>query len=306
MSGLVSTGAVFATLQATLSDVITDDTDGVEGKVAFTKYLDVGTMKGAFADDAEFAGPQLVHEKPEGQPMDHSTIKQGALTRYMARVFAQEIDFTREVVDDCKYSQVLNAARLQKRAIWITADIDAALLLIRATTAGYVGGDGIVLASASHTLPHGGTFSNIMSTAMSPSRMAVNIAISALKKQTGHDGNISPLKAKKVLCPTEQWATWHEILLSPKAPEAGQFNAVNTVASYFNGVEDIVEIPYWNTTTTNWALKTDAENGLKWLWHTRPETNTWKDNSGVILCHSIYGRWSRGWTDPRGIYFVNA
>jgi hypothetical protein len=305
MSGLVSTSAVFATLQATLSEVIQDKTDGIEGKLAFTKYLDMGTMKGAFVDDAEFAGPLLVHEKPEGSAMDHSVIKQGALTRYMARTFAQQIDFTREVVDDCKYDQVLQAGRLQKRAIYITADIDAALMLVRATTAGYVGGDGQVLASASHTLPHGGTFSNIMATAMSPSRMAFNIAATTLKKQVGHDGNIAPLEPTKVLCPVEQIYTWEEIVLSPKAPEAGQFNAINTVNKHYGDIE-IVPIPYWNTTATNWALKTDAENGICWKWHTRPETNTWKDNSGVILCHSIYARWSRGWTDPRGIYFVNA
>ena len=36
--------------------------------------------------------------------------------------------------------------------------MDAALMLVRATNTGYPGGDTLPLASASHTLPHGGTF----------------------------------------------------------------------------------------------------------------------------------------------------
>ena len=306
MAGLVMLSAVFNLLQETISDIISDDSDGIEGRVAFPKYLDVGKMTGAYIDDAEYAGPGFVQEKPEGAPMSHATIRAGAQTRYMARTFAQQLDFTREVVSDCKYEQVIEATRLQKQAIWETADMDAALMLVRAVTAGYVGGDGLTLANAAHTLPAGGTYSNTMAVPMSPSRLAVNLALSTLKQMTSVSGFIGAIEGRKILCPTAQGFTWQGIVGSEKAPEPGQFNEINTVYRYFNGIEDIVEIPYWNTTTTNWAIKTSAKNGICWKWRERPETNTWKDNSGLILCHSIWARWSRGWSNARGIYFVNA
>ncbi len=72
--------------------------------------------------------------------------------------------------------------------------------------------------------------------------------------------------------------------------------------------ENITKVPvkYWNNTTTNWLLRTDAENGLTWFWRRKPKSNTWVTEDKTMMNYGITARWARGWTNPRGILFSNA
>lgn len=299
----ISTSVIADALKNTLDSIITDDSDGIESKAVFTKWCKIKSMEDHYEDDLEVGGPGLVSEKTEGAPMAAGTIKEGYLTRYLSRTFALKLIISQEAEEDNKYPKVIQAARRLKRSLWKTADIDATNMLVRMANTSYVGGDGKPLSSTTHSLPQGGTFSNKMATPMSPSRAAVIQSRTAVGKYPGHDGVTEGYELDMVLCPLDQWAVWDGLVLSEKAPEAGQFNEINVVNRL--GLK-VVPIKYWQNTSTNYVFTTDADNGLQFRWRVRPQTSTWKDNDPTLTNHSIRARWSRGWSDPRAVFCVEA
>lgn len=304
MAGTVTTSTIAHTLKRTLETIVDDKTDGMESDLVLKAWCDEDDMDDAFYDDLETGGPGLASEKIEAQEMTLGTIKEGALTRYMARTFAMKMSISQEAIEDTKYSRALQGARRIKRAIYKTADYDATFMLIRAFNSSYVGGDSQPLGSASHTLPQGGTFSNVFATNMSPSVQAVSVARSAVGKMLGHDGLIQGYELDKVVFPLEQQTVWEEILGSKMRPDAGNFAAINVA----NQKMDIKPVPvkYWSTTTTNYGFITSAENGLKWYWRIKPEGRSWVDNDQTTVKFAARARWARGWSDARGFFGCSA
>lgn len=299
----VFTGVIADALKETLDEIIDDPTDGYDRKAIFHKWCEEPEMSDHYEDDLEMGGPGLASEKTEGGEMASGTIREGYITRYIARTFALKMLITEEAMEDCKYDKVINAGRRLKRAMWKTVDIDATNMLVRAFNTSYVGGDGQPLGSASHTLPNGGTWSNVMATPMSPSRASFIIARSQVMKYPGHDGTIEGADIKAVLHPTEQWAVWEGLVKSTKAPEPGSFNEVN-VANIHDF--ELIPIKYWTNTTTNYCYQTDVDNGLQLRWRRKPRSRSWVENNEEVMLHGISSRWARGWSDPRCVLAVQA
>lgn len=298
----VFTGTIPNALKNTLNAIVDDDTDGIEANAQFTKWAEIKSQEDNYEDDLETGGPGLASEKAEGAEIATGTIREGFLTRYIARTFGLKLIISEEALEDNKYPKVIQAARRLKRALWKTADIDCTMMLVRATSSSYVGGDGVSLASSSHTLPSGGTWSNTMATPFSPSRAAMIIATSQVRKYPGHDGITEGCQPKRILCPLEQWAVWDGLINSTKAPESNT-NEINVV----NKLDlEVVPLKFWSNTTTNWALQTDCDNGLQFRWRRRPRNRSWVDNDHENMKYSISARWSRGWSDARSILFSNA
>jgi hypothetical protein len=291
------------TLKRTLNKIIDDDTDGISANMQFNKYCDEVPMEDAYEDDLETAGPGLASDTPEGTEIPLGTIREGAMTRYIARKWALKLTISEEMMEDGKYPDAIKAGRRLKLALAQTKEVDHALMLVRAENTAYIGGDGQPLASASHTLPQGGTFSNTMATPMTPSRAAVTVARAAIRTLPGHNGIRTSRKAVAVLCPVEQESTWEELLYSDKAPDPGNFAAINIVQRM---KLELIPVLQWTNTTTNWALRTDADNGLSSRSRRKARARTWTENDYEIMKHSISERWARGWSDPRGIYWVGA
>lgn len=300
---MLSTADIFRLLKPFIETVVTDDMDGVQGKVAFTKYMNVDTMDDAYVDDTEIAGTRLLAEKSEGAEMQLDHVKMGNLKRYTARTYALKVVLTKEAQEDNKYMEAIPVARMLKKSAWVTADVFSALILARATNTSYLGGDSQPLASASHTMPHGGTFSNTMATPMSPSVAALMQVRSALSQMPGVNGIISPVMAEKVVFPIVQQSIWDILLGSEKSPEAGNFTAINV--AYQMGLEK-VPVHHWTNTTTEWGVVTDQDDGLKFKWRKKPEGSTWMDNDNTTIKFGIRARWDGGWTNARGYYHVAA
>jgi len=296
-------GNVYNAFKETLDNVIDDSTDGIESSADFVKWCEVGTMKDAFVDDLEMGGPGYAYEKTEGQDISSGDIKEGYMTRYWARTFGLRIQVSEETSEDVKYDKVLMAGKRAKRALWKTADVEATNMLQRATNTAFVGGDGQPLASASHSLPNGGTFSNQMATPLSASRAAMISAVTSIRKMVGHDGTIEGYEPKAILCPIDQWATWQSITQSKISPEAGNFSEINVINKL--GL-DVHPLKYWTNSTTNWCVRTDVENGIKFNWRRKPRSRSWVENSQEVMTWAVTARWARNWSDPRSIFFVNA
>lgn len=296
------------TLQDTLEGIIDDEHDNIESMLTFRKFMEEDTIDGAFVDFLEMGGPGLATETGEGEEISSASINEGTPTRHVVRKFALGIKVTEEAIKHGKYPQAIKAAVRLKKAAWQTVDVDAALVLARMFDTNYVGGDGQPLASASHTLPHGGTFSNLMATPMTPSVASIALLRTQARKMPGHNGITSGHKITGFVYPVELWQVFAEITGSAMDPENGNFARVNVVKKNMGiSSEDCVEVPHWNNTETNWAAMTDADEGkLTWYWNERPKSRQWVTNSHMVLNYAIYYLATRGWNDARGILGVNA
>lgn len=295
-------------LQDTLEGIIDDPMDEIESNLVFRQFMDEERADGAIVDYLEMGGPGLAMETGEGEEIPTETIREGTFTRHVVRKFSLGLKVTEEALDDGKYPEAIKAAMRLKMSAWQTVDVDAALLLARMFDTNYFGGDGLPLGSASHTLPGGGTYSNIMATPMTPSVQSISLLRTQAAKMPGHNGIVWGYKIKGFIFPVEHWDTFAEIVGSRMAPEAGNFARINVVNQNMKiRQEDLVENHHWNNTETNWAAFTNCEEGrLKWFWRKKPRSTQWLTNSHQVLNYSISYRATRGWNDARGMLCVNA
>lgn len=296
----VYTNTFHLALKKTLDRIADDKTD--ERKLILNKFCEMRPMTDAYHDDLETGGPGLVAEVDEGDELPVGTIREGYLKRYRARKYGMRIIVTEEAMEDAKYPETINAGKRLLRAIYKTADIDGTLMLVRAFNPAYVGGDNVQMISDSHTLPHGGTFSNAFAVPMSPSRSSVIVARTQAMLLPGHDGITEGFDLKRVIFPVAQWGVWEGIVKSEKAPE-NDSNEINVV----KGLDlELCPNKYWSNTTTNYIFQTDAPNGLTWRWRRKPRSRTWMTNEHELEQFAISARWDRGWTDARGMIGVEA
>lgn len=301
MAGEVFTSTIANQLKDTLDGVVLDPTDVHE---CMTEYFEEDTMSDAFVDDLEMGGMGLFSTKPEGSEIQAGTVREGFLKRYTAMTLAGKLLITQEAMEDGKYPEAINMSRHLLRAQKLTVEYDAALVLSRATNTSFVGGDGVTLANTAHTLPNGGTWSNMFATAQSPSRVALSNGIAQLMGYPGEDGLISPVEPKGIVCPKEQWATWSGILGSEMDPVDGNFARINAVKKKYKLDQTVV--PYWTNTTTNWYIQTKVKRGLRFLWRVKPSTKTWVDNDHTVMKHARRMRYALGWTNARCMLWSNS
>jgi len=305
MAGEVFRSTVALNLKETLDYICTDELDNVKANLDYPMYMKERPMYDAYADDQEYAGGGLLAETAEGAEIAPLTLYEGYTQRYTARKFAGKYVITEEALEDSKYPKVIQAVKRLKRAAYKTADIDSVNLLVRATNTSFPGPDGVALASASHPLAGGGTFSNLMSSA-APSIAAWNAGIAQLDQMVDHDGIVEGLQAVAVLHPVQQRGIWTVLLGSKMDPTvtSGNFNAINVIKQYDRDIKR-VPLRHWNNTTSNWAIQTDADNGLQFRWRKQFKSNTWIDHNQQLMNYSISGRFDVGTSNPRCVLFNN-
>lgn len=294
------------TLKDTLSEIVDDKTDGLEAKMQLRMWMMERDMQDAYEDDLEVFGMGLLSQKPEMQEIAIGQTGQGSIFRYQPTPFAGQLLYSREVMRDVKYDQVLRPAKRLKRACIKTVEVDTQQMLVRGFNTAYVYGDGSPLFSATQPLPGGGTFSNVMATPQSPSTGALISLTSQMRKTASHDGIDDMYEPECVVCPTEQWAVWEQILGSSKEPAPGEYNAINVVNRIGGLKKKAVALTYWNNTTTNWAVLTDAEDGPQIRWRDKMQSNDWFDNNSMVLHYNIYTRFAWGLSNKRAIFGVQA
>jgi|SRR6476620_264826 len=301
----IFTSTVALNLKYTLEEIITDNLDGIEAGLDYPKWMKKRPMADNFEDDQEYAGGGLMAETPEGTEIPALSLTEGYTKRYTARKFTARYIVTEEAMDDSKYPKVIQAVKRLKRAGFKTQDIDATNVLVRATNSSFPGPDGVALASSSHPLAAGGSFSNTLATPMAPSTTSWNNAIAQLDQMVDHDGVIEGYKAVAVLHPVQQRGIWTVLLNSQMDPEFGNFSAVNVIKKYDNDVKRI-QLKYWTNTTTNWAIQTEVDNGFQFRTRKPFTSKTWIEYNQELMNYSLSGRWDVGFSDPRCCLFSNS
>lgn len=301
---MLTRNQVFDTLAKTLRGIV-DDGGMPAQKSVISEVYQMETSTKAYEDYQEYSGPPYIGEKDEGEGMTVLEMLRGYGTRIQMRTYAAEITATEETIDDCQYGDVIRCARYLKEAADNTRELDGAMTFGRAFNTDYVMGDHQPLCSATHTLPDGRTWSNVMATPEAPSYRALNIARASVRLFPTHSGIRSGLRLTKIVHPPEQDNAWDAILLSTLAPYAGNFNEINVIREKDSSLRHVSMLQLVNT-STNWFGMTNNSVGIKWFTRKALRSGTEIDERRGRLTYWIKERRGRGPVDARCVYGCNS
>lgn len=298
--GEIFSSTICRMFQKSLDKVVVDKSDGYESGMFYKKYFDMDPMTTGISDHYENAIPALASSKAEGAEVSMGTMREGYMTRYIPKTYALKMAITEEAAEDNLYPEGLNLARRMKKNLLLTVEYDAGLVPARGWNAAYVGSDGLCLFNGAHLLPGGAaTGRNTLAVPMAPSVQALVVIRSAIMRQVGHDGFIAPLEMESIVCPVDQWAVWEGIVKSELRPDAGNFAEINVIKRLS---PEVVAVPFWTNTTTNWYVKTSAPDGMLWRWRRKPRSSSWVDENNGVMLYKVDARWDRKWTNWRAVY----
>lgn len=252
-----------------------------------------------YEEDVEQTSFGLAPIKPEGQATSYDQHQQGFTKRYIHVAYSLGYICTKEELDDNLYEAVsMQRAGSLAFSMSQTRENVGANVYNRAGTAGYTGGDGSVLAVATHpTLA--GNQSNVLSTAAALSEAAVeDLSIDVMDALNSRGLKIS-LRPKSLIVPTALAFEAERILKSTLQNDTAN-NAINALRS--RGTIPEYHVCHYFTDTNNWFIRTNAPNGMCWFDRASVEFKRDSDFDTDNAKAKAYMRYSVGWTDWRGLY----
>lgn len=265
----------------------------------FSQIAHVETDEDPIREFVEFGGPGQLQFKAENAAVNLDTITQGPVKRVSAATYAGGIELSYEVVKDSKYKKISSAAKSLGRATKKTPEYLFAQFLDRSFNSSFpVTADNVELCSASHLLPDGTTFSNII-TAAALAETSLEDIITALRSVQGPDGMLSAEMKKQLIVPSAL-----NVLAEKLSTTAKTLGSANNDTSVVKGTK-VMTFDYL-TSNTRWFLQTKNDNGIFWDWREKPDFM--RDNPALtmqaVFIAFFRARW--GCEDPRGIFGSNA
>ncbi len=268
----------------------------------YSRVFDVENSQKAFEEDVLLVGLGYAAEKAEGGEYAEDGGSEGWTKRYTHRTVGLSFPVTEEAVEDNRYLNLgQKYARALARSLRQTKEVYAANVLNNATDSGYLGGDGVVLLSASHPLEGGGTASNILATPADLSESAIEEILIQIRKTTDDRGLPAMLKAMQlIVAPDEEYNACRILGSNQQAGNANNdLNAIKTKGIFGNGPEVLTNL----TDADAWFVKTNCPDGLKVMNRTKmvlPKV-TIDPKTGNFL-YRARERYSEGFTDWRGCF----
>ena len=239
-------------------------------------------------------------EMPDGTPV---TYQQGGvlfLKRYVYKVYGLAFALTKVLVEDGDHIRIGQVyAKHLAQSLVETKETLAANVLNRAFTAGYNGGDGVPLNSASHPIVSG-TFSNLLTTAANLSQTSLEQMLIQIRQAVDNNGKkirLNPLKL--VVAPGNTFQA--EVLLKSVLRASTANNDINPIKSIgllSEGASVISRL----TSPTAWWVQTDAPEGMKLMMRRALEKTMEGDFETDSMRYKATERYDIGWTDPRAMY----
>jgi len=254
----------------------------------------------AYEEDLGLSSFGLASVKAEGAPITYDSARQGFTTRYNHVVYALGFIITREIYEDDQYGKIgALKAKALARSLRQTKEIIGAGIYNRATTAGYTGGDGVVLLSASHPNVSGGTFSNIIATASDLSEAALEQSVIDIAGFRDDRGLLIAAKPRKLVIPYQQQFEAKRIL-GAEGRVGTDLNDPNVLKD--QGIFSEVVVNHYLTDADAWFILTDVKEGLKYFERRADQFEMDNDFDTENAKYKATARYSFGWSDPRGIY----
>ena len=255
----------------------------------------------SFEEETKLSGFSAAPVKNEGSAIAYDNAQEAWTARYNHETIALGFSLTEEAIEDNLYDSL--SARYTKslaRAMAYTKQVKAAATLNNGFTAGYVGGDGVVLFSTSHPLVSGGVNSNTPTVPADLNETSLENAVIQIAAWTDERGLLIAAKPKKLIAPPAlQFVATR--LLETKLRTGTTDNDINALEN--NGsIPDGYTINNYLTDTNAWFLTTDVPNGLKHFVRTPLSNSMDGDFDTGNVRYKSRERYSFGWSDPLGMF----
>jgi hypothetical protein len=259
------------------------------------------TSERSFEEETKLSGFSAAPVKNEGSAIAYDNAQEAWTARYNHETIALGFSLTEEAIEDNLYDSL--SARYTKglaRAMAYTKQVKAAAVINNGFTAGYVGGDGVVLFSASHPLVNGGVNSNTPAVAADLNETSLENAVIQIAGWTDERGLLIAAKPKKLIVPPAlQFVATR--LLETELRVGTTDNDINALKN--NGsIPDGYTINHFLTDTNGWYLTTDVPNGMKHFVRTPLSNSMDGDFDTGNVRYKSRERYSFGWSDPLGMY----
>jgi hypothetical protein len=268
--------------------------------VEWDKLFEKNTSDRAYEEDVGLSSFGLAATKAEGAPITYDTERQGFTSRYNHVVYALGFIVTREIFEDDQYGKVgAQKAKGLARSMRQTKEIVGANVYNRAQTAGYTGGDGVVLLSASHVNVAGGVFSNVIGTAADLSEAALEQAVIDIAGFRDDRGLLIAAKPQSLIIPYQLQFEAARIL-NTDGRVGTDLNDVNAVKQ--SGIFSNVITNHYLTDPDAWFIRTNVGDGMKYFERRGDQFEMDNDFDTENAKFKATARYSFGWSDPRGLY----
>ena len=269
-------------------------------KTEYTDIFSTYKSKKAWEEDVLVSSFGLAIQKGEGEPVQYDTERQGFITRYTHAEWALGFMITKNMVADDQYGIVgPRRSKALARSLRQTKETNGANILNRAFNTSYTYGDGKELLNSARPNVAGGTWSNIVTTAVDISEAALEQAVIDMGKYTDDRGLKIAVRPKKLVVPVDLDFDANKIMKTEYQVDTAN-NTVNLVRSRFPSG---IAINHWLTDTDAWFILTsEDQNGMK-HWERAADSfdmdNDFDTSNAKFKAES---RYSFGMTDPRSIY----
>ena len=264
----------------------------------YTRIFDVRKSMKAYEKGVELTGLGLASVKAEGASILYDKPGQGPETTFTHATYGLGFMVTREAREDNLYRDVADDnTKALSWSMWTTKEIVHANVLNRATTAGYVGGDGVVLASASHPTVNG-TQSNLL-TAADLSEAALEDAMTVIMQAKNSRGLPIALRPVRLIVGPGQIFNATRIL-STDGRVGTADNDVNAIKAL--GMVPEIVINHYLDDADAWYLQTNVPNGLVSYQRRALDLEDDSDFDTENKKFKATERYSSGWYDFRALY----
>lgn len=265
----------------------------------YTGLFDTFSSRKAFEEDVGQSMFGLAAVKPEGGAIAYDTAQHGFITRYQHVTYGLGFVITSEMVEDDLYD-VIGKKRASSLAFSMnqTKEIVAANVYNRAETAGYVGGDGSTMLAVDHANIAGGTYSNRLTTATDLSETALEQALIDIGKLENDRGFKIAIQPQSLIIPVDLQFEADRILNSTMRPGTADNDKAVLNGKFPQGVK----MNHYLTDANNWFIRTNCPDGMKHFERSADKFSMDNDFDTDNAKYKTKGRYSFGWTDPRGIF----
>jgi len=259
------------------------------------------TSERSFEEETRLSGFSAAPVKNEGSALAYDNAQEAWTARYNHETIALGFSLTEEAIEDNLYDSL--SARYTKglaRAMAYTKQVKAAAVINNGFTAGYTGGDGVVLFSTAHPLISGGTNSNRPSTGADLNETSLEAAVIQIAGWTDERGLLIAAKpAKLIVPPALQFVATRLLETSLRVGTTdNDINAIKNNGSIPGGYA----INHYLTDTNGWYLTTDVPNGMKHFVRTPLSNGMDGDFDTGNVRYKSRERYSFGWSDPLGMF----
>ena len=255
----------------------------------------------AFEEEVMLSGFGAAPTKSEGGAINFDDANEAYTARYNHETVALAFSITEEAIEDNLYDRL--GSRYTKalaRSMAHSKQVKAAATLNNGFTAGYVGGDGVVLFSTSHPLVSGGVNSNTPAVAADLNGTSLENAVIQIAAWTDERGLLIAAKPKKLIAPPAlQFVATR--LLETKLRTGTTDNDINAIKSSGLLPEGYVVNDYL-TDSDAFFIKTDAPNGFKLFNRSPIKTNMEGDFDTGNMRFKARERYSFGVSDWRAVF----